>query len=112
MKNSDVHSYACPARTNILNKCLCGGAAQQELGDEKSTTVDEVNHPPHYGAGTYEVINVAEAWEEMFGMGFRLLQVIKYITRAGRKGGVNAKTDLQKARWYLDREIAKRWPEK
>lgn len=60
---------------------------------------DEVNHPPHYGDGTYETINVIEAW----GLGFHLGNCVKYISRAGKKG--DRLTDLKKARWYLDREI-------
>lgn len=61
-----------------------------------------VNHPPHYGGDTvYEAIKVIEAW----GLGFCLGNTVKYISRAGKKGV--ALEDLKKARWYLDREIAK-----
>ena len=64
---------------------------------------DPVNHPPHYGGADnhYEAIKVIEAW----GLGFCLGNVVKYISRAGRKGA--AVEDLKKARWYLDREIAR-----
>jgi len=62
-----------------------------------------VNHPDHYGGDTiYEAIKVIEAW----GLGFHLGNVVKYISRADRKG--NAVEDLAKARWYLDREITLR----
>jgi hypothetical protein len=63
---------------------------------------DSVNHPDHYGGAEnpYEAIKVVEAW----GLNFCLGNVIKYISRAGKKGG--ALEDLKKARWYLDREIA------
>lgn len=61
-----------------------------------------VDHPAHYGGdGTYEAIKVIEAW----GLGFSLGNAVKYIARAGKKGA--ALEDLQKARWYLDREIAR-----
>jgi len=61
---------------------------------------DTVNHPPHYGGDTtYEAIKVIEAW----GLGFCLGNVVKYISRAGKKG--STLEDLKKARWYLDREI-------
>lgn len=63
---------------------------------------DLVNHPPHYQAGGLESIQVIEA----FNLNFRLGNVIKYILRADRKG--TALQDLEKARWYLDREIAAR----
>lgn len=55
--------------------------------------------PKHYEKGTYEAINVIEAW----GLNFSLGNVLKYISRAGKKGDLLE--DLKKARWYLDREI-------
>lgn len=61
-----------------------------------------VYHPRHYGGDTtYETIKVIEAWE----LGFCLGNAIKYISRAGKKG--HLVEDLQKARWYLTREIDK-----
>lgn len=45
-----------------------------------------------------------EAWE----LGFCLGNAVKYICRAGKKGSVIE--DLAKARWYLDREIARLTP--
>ena len=66
---------------------------------------DEVNAPAHYRAGdTYETIRVIEAWELNYNLG----NCIKYISRAGKKGSYI--TDLQKARWYLDREISNHVP--
>lgn len=63
---------------------------------------DNVNNPQHYSYGEdniYEAIKVIEAW----GLGFNLGNTIKYISRAGKKG--NRKEDLEKALWYLKREI-------
>ena len=63
---------------------------------------ESVNHPSHYSYGKdnlYEAIKVIEAWE----LGFNLGNTIKYISRAGKKG--NRKEDLEKALWYLKREI-------
>ena len=62
---------------------------------------DPVHNPPHYKSGGIEVIDVIEAFE----LGFRLANVVKYVLRAGRKG--DALEDLEKAAWYLDREIDK-----
>ena len=64
---------------------------------------DAVNHPSHYGGADnpYEAIKVIEAWN----LGFCLGNTVKYISRAGKKGALLE--DLKKARWYLDREIAK-----
>lgn len=66
-----------------------------------------VNHPAHYGGDTvYETIKVIEAWKLNFNLG----NAVKYISRAGKKARrspLNAKLeDLEKARWYLEREIA------
>ena len=60
-----------------------------------------VHNPAHYKSGGIEVIDVIEA----FDLNFRLANVIKYVLRAGRKG--DALEDLEKAAWYLDREIDK-----
>jgi hypothetical protein len=66
-----------------------------------SPTPDPVNHPPHYTAhpSGVECIQITEH------MSFNLGNAIKYVWRAGGKG--NAIEDLRKARWYLDREIAR-----
>jgi hypothetical protein len=63
---------------------------------------DLVNHPPHYKAGGIEVIDFIEAKD----LNFRLGNVIKYVSRAGKKG--DPIEDLEKALWYLQREIAAR----
>jgi hypothetical protein len=62
---------------------------------------DMVNHPPHYTAGGIETIDFIEAKS----LGYNLGNVVKYITRADHKGDKHE--DLCKARWYLNREIAK-----
>jgi hypothetical protein len=62
---------------------------------------DNVNHPKHYNAGQFEVIDVIEDW----GLGFHLGNTVKYIARAPHKS--NAIEDLKKAKWYLDRYIEK-----
>jgi rRNA processing protein Krr1/Pno1 len=63
---------------------------------------DPVNAPAHYRGNGMEAIDVIEA----FALGFRLGNAVKYILRAGRKGDVVE--DLEKAAWYLRREIEKR----
>jgi hypothetical protein len=62
---------------------------------------DMVNHPPHYTVGGVETIDFIEAKE----LGYNLGNAVKYITRADHKGDKHE--DLCKARWYLNREIAK-----
>jgi hypothetical protein len=63
--------------------------------------IDMVNHPPHYKTGGIDTIDFIEAKE----LNYRLGNVIKYITRADRKG--SRQEDLKKALWYLQREIEK-----
>lgn len=64
--------------------------------------MEAVNNPKHYGGNTtYEAIKVIEAWE----LNFHLGNVVKYISRAGKKDSNKTKEDLLKAQWYLDRYI-------
>ena len=63
---------------------------------------DPINHPVHYTVhpSGIECIQITEH------MNFNLGNSVKYIWRADLKG--DAVEDLKKARWYLDREIARR----
>ena len=65
--------------------------------------MDNINHPKHYGGedNTYEAIKVIRAWE----LGFSLGNVVKYISRAGKKDPAKRVEDLEKALWYLQEEI-------
>lgn len=62
-------------------------------------TPDMVNHPTHYKVGGVETIDFIEAKKFNYNLG----NAVKYISRAYYKG--NTKQDLQKAVWYLNREI-------
>jgi hypothetical protein len=62
---------------------------------------DLVNHPQHYKSGGIETADFIEAK----GLNFHLGNVVKYVSRAGLKEGSTKLQDLQKARWYLDRQI-------
>ncbi len=64
---------------------------------------DPVNHPPHYKSGGIETIDFIEAKD----LNYRLGNVVKYVSRAGRKNS-DPVQDLEKAAWYLQREIAAR----
>lgn len=61
---------------------------------------DAVNHPAHYKVGGIETIDFIEAKKLNYNIG----NVIKYLTRADHKG--NRKQDLEKAKWYLERELS------
>lgn len=62
----------------------------------------KVNHPTHYNQGRIEVIDFIEDQDLNFNLG----NVIKYICRARHKG--RESEDLQKALWYLQREVSRR----
>jgi len=64
---------------------------------------DKINHPQHYNMGKYEAIDVIEDWG--FGEGFNLGNCLKYISRAKYKHPEREIEDLEKAAWYLNREI-------
>jgi hypothetical protein len=69
-------------------------------------TKENINHPSHYGGehNPYEAIKVIEAWD----LGFCLGNVVKYISREGKKEENSDVQDLKKALWYLQREISNR----
>ena len=71
--------------------------ATRKVKDE----ADPVNHPPHYNEhpSGVECIDIVEH------MSFNLGNAVKYIWRADLKGGDE---DLQKAIWYLQRELTRR----
>lgn len=101
--------YLCPkclfsldfkslADTNWLE---CHHCKMSITPEDALISMKEVEHPEHYKGNGLEVIQVIEA----FQLGFNLGNAIKYILRAGKKGDKD--TDLEKARWYLKREMQK-----
>lgn len=75
----------------------CGGMQEEEIPEQ-------VDHPDHYNQGKIEVIDFIESQEHL---GFGRLTALKYICRSGKKYSTSRVQDLQKAIWYLEREIAK-----
>lgn len=74
-------------------------------GDAPATH-DAVEHPQHYTRGGIECIDALEAATEgLAGAEAGLTwSVLKYMWRWKWKGGLQ---DLEKARWYLNRLIAR-----
>nr|DAX62430.1 MAG TPA: nucelotide kinase [Caudoviricetes sp.] len=64
---------------------------------------ENVNNPSHYNSGKIEVIDFIEDQK----LGFCLGNVVKYVSRAGKKDSSKTIEDLEKAKWYLEREIKK-----
>lgn len=69
---------------------------------KKQNNIDMVNSPPHYTAhpSGVECIVVTEH------MNFCIGSAMKYLWRAGLKG--EELEDLEKASWYIRREIERR----
>ncbi len=87
------HRGPCP------NDCGCDVALEIHAARAKS----EVDHPAHYTGhpSGVECITITEH------MGFNLGNAVKYIWRADLKSD-DPITDLMKAKWYIEREIARR----
>ena len=60
-----------------------------------------VSHPSHYASGKIEVIEAIEDWALSYHRG----NAVKYTARAGKKDPNKEIEDLEKAVWYLNREI-------
>lgn len=75
---------------------------KRALEDLERYNHNTVDHPGHYGGkdNTYEAIKIIEAYNLNFSLG----NAIKYIIRAGKKSS-NAIEDLEKAKWYVQRQI-------
>jgi hypothetical protein len=62
---------------------------------------ENVNNPRHYNSNQSgaECIDIAECFN------FNIGNVVKYVWRSGLKGENKEIEDLEKAKWYLNREI-------
>ena len=89
-----------PAKAGSLVKTAdAPRIVSEHFGVDIDKAHDPVNHPEHYKVGGIETIDFIEAKSLSYNLG----NVVKYLTRADHKG--NKLQDLQKAQWYLNREI-------
>jgi hypothetical protein len=104
------HGLQAIAETNICLNAINGMKGKSvEHNPAADAAPDMVNSPPHYKDGGVETIDYIEAK----GLSYNLGNVVKYVSRAGKKIGGNDKLsvlestiqDLEKAKWYLSREI-------
>src|SRR5262249_13783349 len=93
-----IAQVVCHLLTESTTQPYAGKYQDQEAGpqharDDAPRCGDGIEHPAHYGGADnpYEAINVIEAWSLNFNLG----NVVKYISRAGKKG--DALEDLKKA---------------
>lgn len=94
-----------PQRVTInLARRKDGAIVDLDKGGEVISPPNLVNHPPHYTAGGIETIDFIEAKD----LNYRLGNVVKYVSRAGKKVDSDPVQDLEKAAFYLQREIEAR----
>lgn len=84
--------------------CPCGRfkhSPPDYLTDKEHAKPDMVDHPAHYTDGEIEV------WDYIIdkNLTYCLGNVVKYVSRAGKKDPSKHIEDLKKAKAYLDREI-------
>lgn len=83
-------------------KCKYETQNNEEIDNQNKTQIDDVvNHPSHYTDGSIEVIDFIIDKKLNFNRG----NVIKYTSRAGKKDPNKEIEDLEKARFYLNKEI-------
>lgn len=89
-------------RINDKHDILNGMTKTDDALTEKlESQNDLVNHPSHYTDGKIEVIDFIEDK----GLGFHLGNACKYICRAGKKNPEKRIEDLEKAIFYINRQI-------
>lgn len=96
---------------NITIKMYNGGLKSVSSSDIKHIKIFDnnlnhsiscaINHPAYYNDGKIEVIDFIKDK----GLNFNKGNAVKYIARAGKKDKAKEVEDLQKAKWYIEREI-------
>lgn len=98
LKDSDVESITIGQAL----QSICDIPPQIKIDSDKIKEVEDVvNHPSHYTDGNIEVMDFIEDKQLNFARG----NVIKYVSRAGKKDPNKELEDLLKSMWYLNREI-------
>lgn len=97
---------AVKACINTFSSYLSGDVAEEDEepcdGDgREEEDSDPVNHPAHYCDGGIETLDFILAKR----LDFLLGQVVKYVSRAGKKDPSKELEDLKKAQFYLNRKI-------
>jgi RecJ-like exonuclease len=96
------HTFGASHGHVTMDMCQsCNGTGVSVNFTAQAKTADPVNSPSHYTGhpSGIEAIQVTEHFDFCKG------NAIKYIWRSGHKG--NEIEDLEKAVWYIQREIAR-----
>lgn len=88
------YDYTCPCTHFVAQRITI-------VADAPPLPPDSVHRPAHYTrfANNVQPIDLIEQ------LPYNLGAAIKYLARAGYKG--SAAEDLRKARWHIDRELAR-----
>lgn len=98
LKDADIESITIGQAL----QSICDIPPQIKIDSDKIKEVEDVvNHPSHYTDGNIEVMDFIEDKQLNFARG----NVIKYVSRAGKKDPNKELEDLKKSMWYLNREI-------
>lgn len=98
LKDADIKSITIGQAL----QSICDIPPQIKIDSDKIKEVEDVvNHPSHYTDGNIEVMDFIEDKQLNFARG----NVIKYVSRAGKKDPNKELEDLLKSMWYLNREI-------
>lgn len=86
----------------VVPKTWADRAVQNYMDTLKKSeaAVEDAINPPHYQR--YKGLEVIDITEQL---NFCLGNATKYILRAGHKPGNSKVQDLEKAKWYIEREI-------
>ena len=104
IRRRNTYTCACAFREWLDKQAGLSEEDKKDLQDtiekvmnEKSDTNDVVNHPAYYTDGIETSDYIAS-----HNLDFFRGNIIKYVTRAGKKSTDTYKQDLEKARWYLN----------
>ncbi len=90
------------AKLRAKEDCLRGVTTKSiPVAETIDLSSDPVEHPAHYQGNGYEVLDIIDD----FDLNFNLGNVLKYVLRAGRKDSQLKEEDLEKALFYLKREL-------
>ena len=103
MKKTIPSATGILARLNIRDQCLLTDSSVRmpPIDLSEISNGDPVVHPEHYQGNGYEVLDIIDDFELNFNLG----NVLKYILRAGKKNSELKEEDLEKALFYLKREL-------
>lgn len=86
---------------SLTEESLKADKIKNGLNSVCGSPVMSKSHPDHYKNLNPEPIDVIKNWDLNFNLG----NVVKYVSRAGKKEGESALDDLGKAIYYLQKEI-------